>query len=33
LRNRLGGLHRRQAVAIAVGGNQHLHHGRLIWHP
>jgi len=31
VRNRLGGLHRREADAEAVGRNQHLHHGRLIW--
>ena len=30
-RDRFGGLDRRQAVAVAVGRDQHLHHGRLIW--
>ena len=29
-RDGLGGLDRREAVAVAVGGDQHLHHGRLI---
>jgi hypothetical protein len=29
-RDGLGGLNRREAVAEAVGGDQHLHHGRLI---